>query len=127
MSLLRCLADNPSVWVPMTATVSDEDLENILRTGVGGTVTTKHQIRMKPDILMTGDGKKFFPAFSRKEEAPEDYRGHFSWVSLPFENVAAMVMQREELAGLVLNAFSESVVLVREIVAIVHAMMQNKE
>ena len=126
MSLLTCLGDDPPVWVPMNMTVSQEDIENILNMSAGGEVTTKQPIRMKPDILVNPAGQKFFPVFSRKEETPEEYQNGFSWLQIPFSQCVPMVLHREELEGIVLNGFTESVVLVRGMVEILRGIYENE-
>ena len=127
VAVLSCLSDDPPVWVPMTVTVSDEDVENILQTGVGGVVTTKNEIRMKPDVLKNGDGKLFFPGFSVQEEAPEAYRSHFSWVKMPVSSCVRITLESKNLEGLVFNAFSHSVVLPKPLLEILAKIYAKSE
>jgi len=127
IAILNCLSDDPPVWVPMTVSVTDEDVENILQAGVGGVVQTKNEIRMKPDVLKNGDGKLFFPGFSLQEEASEAYRKNFSWVKMPVSNCVNIALQTENLEGLVLNAFSHSVVLPKPLLAVLAEIYAESE
>lgn len=125
--LLSCLADDPPVWVPMTVTASDEDIENILKSGVGSVVKTKNEIRMKPDILKNGEGELFFPGFSMQEEAPETYRNHFSWVKMPMSNCVNVALQMKNLKGMVLNGFSSSFVLPNSLLQLLKDIYSNRK
>ena len=101
------------VSVPMTVTMDKADEEQFLQAKVGDTVTTGGAIRMKPDMLTNNDGELFFPAFTLQEEAPEDYRSVFSWITMDFMNCVCSAYGNEKCAGVVVNAFSEPFTLTR--------------
>ena len=60
-----------------------------------------------------------------QEETPDDYRSSFSWLQLPFSECVRMALHREDLEGIVLNGFSDSVVLVRGMAEILRAFYEQ--
>lgn len=119
------------VWVPFTAVLSDRDqrmLENMVdKAGedpnslVGETFVTKDNTHMIPDILQNDD-KLFFPAFTSIEEMGE-YGDNLSKVQLHFLNVIKMATDHDpSVVGIVVNAFSESFVLDKELFDMVETM-----
>ncbi len=77
---------------------------------VGKTFTSKEQVRLVPDILQNGDGY-FFPVFSSQEEMGE-YGKHFSQVESDFLRAVNMARNNDrELVGIVVNAFSDPMIL----------------
>ena len=81
---------------------------------------------MVPDILRNGDDL-FFPVFSSKEEMGE-YGEDFSKVQMHFLDALEMAIENEKnVKGIVLNAFSGSFVLEREIFDIVQNMKSRIE
>lgn len=103
--ILMLLLD-ATVFVPMNVTVEKEDEEQFLSAKPGETITTKREIRMKPDMLQNSAGELMFPVFTRKEEAPENYREFFSWVTMDFMRCARSAFHNEQCSGVVINGFS---------------------
>ncbi len=103
--ILMTLMD-AQVSVPMNVFMEKADEEQFLTTKPGETITTKGQIRMKPDMLKNSQGELMFPVFTQPEEAPEDYRKYFSWITMDFMRCARSAFHNEECAGIVVNAFS---------------------
>ena len=92
------------VWIPCNAVISDAD-----------------QTRLIPDILQNGDNF-FFPVFSN-EEAMGEYCNSFSKVQKHFLEALVVAKNNEkDLAGIVINAFSEPYVLDKEIWDLVEKM-----
>ena len=60
--LLGCLRDS-MVWVPTTAILSERDLNTLVGLKVGDILTSQDEIRMRPDILLSPDQKRWFPIF----------------------------------------------------------------
>lgn len=118
--VLSCLRDS-QVIVPMNVTMSKEDEEMFMNVKAGDTVKTSGQIRMKPDILQNGENF-FFPMFSNAEQMPEDYRAHFSTINLSVLQCIQMAKSYEQVCGLVLDAFTEPLVLEYELADIVARM-----
>lgn len=113
LPILEYLRSDPKLFVPMTAQISAADQAQFLNAKPGDQISTKGQIRMKPDYL-TKDGKLFFPVFTSKEETPEQYRNNFSWMQLPFLQCAKMTLANADLSAVVINAFTKNLVLNRE-------------
>ena len=134
LDILEILRDS-YVWVPCTAVLSEEDqkrweeiaekLDNDPDADpselIGKEFRTQGETRLIPDILQNGDNY-FFPVFSTAE-AMGEYGNHFSKVQKHMLEVVPLARNNEkELAGIVLNAFSEPFVLDRQIWDIVEKM-----
>lgn len=107
--LLSCLRDS-QVIVPMNVIMSEADEDMFMNVKVGDVVSTNDEIRLKPDILQNGDNF-FFPMFSNAEQIPEDYGSHFSTINLSVLQCIEMAKSYEHVCGLVLDAFTDPVVL----------------
>ena len=119
LDVLEFLRDS-YVWIPCNAVMSEADIAEIeqavkesrddLSSMIGKTFSTKEAVRMIPDILQNGE-QFFFPIFSSVEEMGE-YGEHFSKVQKHILEVIPMARNSEKnVAGIVLNAFSESFIL----------------
>ncbi len=124
------------VWIPCNAIMGDMDMEALQKmleeagddpsAMVGKTITSEESIRMVPDILQNGDNF-YFPIFSSAEEMGEYGQG-FSKVEKHFLEALSLAINNEKnVAGIVLNAFSEPFVLDREIFDIVQKMKSRIE
>lgn len=90
---------------------------------IGKTFSTKEAVRMIPDILQNGE-QFFFPIFSSVEEMGE-YGEHFSKVQ---KHILEMARNSEKnVAGIVLNAFSESFILDAELFDMIENMKSRLE
>ena len=93
---------------------------------IGKTFSTKEAVRMIPDILQNGE-QFFFPIFSSVEEMRE-YGEHFSKVQKQILEVIPMARNSEKnVAGIVLNAFSESFILDAELFDMIENMKSRLE
>ena len=121
--VLRLLR-NSSVWIPCSAVMSERDREMwnkaVAEAGgdpdslIGRDFVSRDEIRMVPDILVSGDDH-FFPVFT-SEEAMGEYGDSFSRVQRDFPGVIAMARNNEKnVAGIVVDAFTENFVLVRDL------------
>lgn len=119
------------VWVPCNAILGEEDQAMFekavdeagadLSSLVGKTFSNQQHIRMVPDILQNGD-RFFFPAFSSVEEMGE-YGDHFSKVQKHMLEVIPLAINNEKnVAGIVINAFTEPFVLERSLFDMVEKM-----
>lgn len=115
MDIMAILRDS-YVWVPCNAVMSDEDQSRLTAKDlkIGEEFTTHDQIRMVPDILQSGD-EFFFPVFSNIE-AMGEYGNGFSKVQKHFLEALVLAKNNEkDLAGIVINAFSEPYILDKEL------------
>ena len=112
------------VWIPCNAIMSEADeanmkefLESHMDNSEGlenAEFTTTDQIRLVPDILTNGD-QFFFPIFTTAEDMGE-YGDNFSKVQKHFLEVLPLARNNEkDVSGIVLNAFGEPFVLVKEL------------
>ena len=93
---------------------------------IGKTFSTKEAVRMIPDILQNGE-QFFFPIFSSVEEMGE-YGEHFSKVQKHILEVIPLERNSEKyVAGIVLNAFSESFILDAELFDMIENMKSRLE
>ena len=127
MELLR----DSYVWIPCNAVMSDVDqkrMKEIIENSNGdiesltGMKFVSHgETRLIPDILQKGD-EFFFPVFSSEEEMGE-YGENFSKIEKHFLEALVLAKNNDkELAGIVVNAFSEPFVLDSQIWDLVEKM-----
>ena len=115
--VLSCLRDS-QVIVPMNVIMSKEDEEMFQNLKAGDTVSTREDIRLKPDILQNGE-HFFFPMFSNAEQIPKEYGTHFSTINVSVLQCIEMAKSYKHASGLVLDAFTEPLVLEYEIADII--------
>ena len=120
IELLQILRDSVVV-IPCSAVLSEKDKKKLeemaegkeeksLKELIGTEFSLEEDMRLVPDILQGGDAY-YFPVFSN-EEAMGEYGNGFSKVYKSFPEAVSMAENNEkELAGIVVNAFSESFVL----------------
>ena len=127
MELLR----DSYVWIPCNAVMSEADqkrMEELLDSLngdfekiAGMEFVANDETRLIPDILQNGDAF-FFPVFTSQEEMGE-YGDNFSKIEKHFLEALVLAKNNEkELAGVVVNAFSEPFILDRQIWDIVENM-----
>lgn len=132
IKLARILRDS-WVWVPCTAVMSDADQEQWtklmkdaqekgnLSSLAGQEIRIQDNMRMVPDILQNGENY-FFPVFTTAEEMGE-YGKNFSKIERHFLEAANMARNNEKnVAGIVINAFSEPFVIPKEMFDIIAGM-----
>ena len=135
LKLFRILRDS-SVWVPCNAILSDADYERwtgIVKDALekdgpeslkGKEVTSKDQIRFVPDILKNGD-EFFLPVFTSEEEMG-DYGNGFSKVGSHFLEAMNLARNNEKnVAGIVINAFTEPFVVPKELFDLISEMQSS--
>lgn len=118
--IMEILSDS-YVWIPCNTVMSDADQEKLLAMLkekedeiIGEKFITHGETRLIPDILQSGD-EFFFPVFSN-EEAMGEYGDGFSKVQEHFlEALVLAKNNKRDLAGIVINAFSEPFVLDKEL------------
>ena len=125
IEILRLLHSS-DLWIPCQAKYSDADYAELekaakeaeasgdLSSIVGRTFTNKDPIRLKPDILQSGDDF-FFPVFTSPEDMGE-YGDGMSKLQRSFLEILDMAEQHEmNVVGIVINAFSENFFLPRDL------------
>ena len=128
--VLELLRDS-YVWIPCNAIISEadqakwekvvEEAGDDLESLIGKEVTSQDEIRMVPDILQNGD-KFFFPVFTSPTEMGE-YGNHFSKIQKHFlEAIMLAKNNQRDVAGIVLNAFTEPFVLDKVLFDVVEKM-----
>ena len=115
---LECMRDS-IVYVPMNAILSENDQLRLSNVKVGTRWKNEDEIRMRPDILKSPDGKLWFPVFTQKEQIPEDYNSGFSIMPMHILRCIGMAHATESVSGLVVDAFTEAASLPFEIVDII--------
>lgn len=123
--LFKILRDS-YVWVPCNAVLSDADYAEIEKAAkeaeekdgldslIGQEFSNKDIIRMVPDILKKGDDY-YFPIFTTAEDMGE-YGERFSKIQKHFlETIPLARNNKMGVTGIVINAFSESFILPKEL------------
>ena len=126
MAILSCLRDS-SVWVPCQVQMAEEDLARFQTAKVGEIVTTQNETRLAPDTLRDKGGNLYFPIFSQKEQIPEAYGAHFSLISLPALRCLSMAHGMEGVIGLVLDAFTQPLMLPFQVVDLLPELPSHLE
>ena len=123
IEVLQLLRDS-NIWVPCTAVMSERDqkrfeelladLDGNFEKLEGKEFVALDETRFIPDILQNGDAL-FFPVFSSDEEMGE-YGNNFSKVGKHFLEALVLAKNNEnDLAGIVVNAFTEPFILGKEL------------
>lgn len=123
---MLCFLRNTSVVVPVRVNLSKHDKKKLDGAEKGERVSNDDPVHMIPDILKNPDGKKYFPVFSCEKQMPDDYRKDFSNAVIPFmECVASFEESKDNLDGIVLDAFTVPVILNRDIIEIAKKLPSN--
>lgn len=117
--VLKCLAANPMIWVPMSKTVSLGDTLTFLKVENNDSISDTMEPGNKPDILVDKDGKHFLSIFSMKDEAPGWYRNNFPWKKLPFKDALRYLIGRDDWEGVIVNPFSHSLVIPSTLLSVI--------
>ena len=121
IKLMKILRDS-LIWIPCNAIVGDGDMDALVELvkemkadeAVGKTFVSTENIRMIPDILQNGEDF-FFPVFTTAEEMGE-YGEGFSKIQRHFLEAARLAWNNEKnVAGIVINAFSEPFIIPRDL------------
>lgn len=87
MSVLRCLMENPPLWVPMQ----------------GNT----------PDMTESDAGEHLLPLFTSMDQVADSYREGRRWEQMLFLELKPYVTKKSGLSGILINGFSHEFVLHR--------------
>ena len=120
--LLLAILKNSTVWIPCKAILSERDqqrfneygtklLEEQMTTDDSKSFTTYDEIRLVPDILMN-ENKRYLPVFATKDVMGQDGNG-FSKMEMSMLDAVSMA-RSHEVDGILLNAFTENMVLGKE-------------
>lgn len=107
---LNCLRDS-EVYVPVNVLLSDEDGRRVSEGHTDELLRRDGAIRMRPEFLTSGDGKRWLPIFSQSRQLPDGYRERLSVVKLDILQCLRMAHAAKDLSGLVLDAFTKPAVL----------------
>lgn len=137
IKLAKILRDS-WVWVPCNAIMSDADnaaVEKMIMEAeknggldslIGAKICNRDGIRMVPDILQNGD-EYFFPVFTSDTEMGE-YGERFSKIQRHFLEAANLARNNEKnVAGIVINAFTEPFVVPKEMFDVIAGMGSSVE
>ena len=111
LSALMAILRDSVIIIPATLVFSEKDKDKFINSKAGDTLTGEGDIHIKPDILKGPDDKMYFPVFSQKEQIPEEYIKDFSTVRVPAVHAVEMAHGFEGVCGLVLDAFTNAVLL----------------
>ena len=112
MPVLACLRDSELI-VPVQITVSMEDAERIRSAESGEPTGTNDEAAFTPDLLQNDEGT-FLPVFSAPQQIAPVYAQNFSLMRLTAVQCIHMLLAMEEATGLVLDAFTEPMLIPKE-------------
>lgn len=125
MPVLSCLRDS-EVIVPVRLKVSDEDAEKIRNADKNTPITPSDDISFTPDLLQSEDGI-FLPIFSNRQQIRSAYAQQFSMLTLPAVQCIRMALRMDTVNGLVLDAFTEAMLIPKESAEIILKMKSHLE
>lgn len=130
ITVLELLRDSV-VWIPCDVIFSNEDQAQLdemvgqnaddLSGIVGKAFTAQNAVRLKPCLLRSGD-KQFFPVFSGDGEMGEQSAGMSKVQDHMLKAIQLAAGNENDVAGIVLNPFTEPFVLDRELFDLVAKM-----
>lgn len=123
LAVLACLRDS-QVIVPVKASFGKEDEARIKAAPKGEVISSKKNLRMQPDLLTSDDGT-FFPIFSDLQQLPAEYAEQFSTVTLPAVHCIEMALSIKDISGLVLDAFTEAMLIPKASAALIPKMKSH--
>lgn len=121
-ALLSCLRDS-IVRVPGRAVFTEEDKRRFIegiKSGIGATISTESDVIFESDILTNDSGERYFPIFCNDEQIPEDYLQNMTIKDIPVFRCIELANMEENIAGLVLDPFTESVVISMEMTQVIN-------
>ena len=125
MPVLACLRDS-EVIVPVQVNVSDADRERILNAAKGDSVDTIDPVSFKPDLLQNEDGT-FLPVFSNANQIDPEYAKNFALLTVPAVQCIRTALDMKDVSGLVLDAFTEAMLVPKESAEIILKMKSHLE
>ncbi len=134
LTVLQVLRDC-FVWVPCTAVESDRDREAMQRlleeaeddpeSLVGAEITRQDDLRMVPQLVQSGD-RVLFPVFT-STEAMGSMAEDFSQLEAHILEVVRIAKNTEEAEGIVLDAFTDPLVIDRQLYELLEALESREE
>lgn len=130
IDVLELLRDS-YIWIPCNAITSEEDQKRLkemiskaegdFEALKGTTFSNQDALRLVPDILQNGDDF-FFPVFTSDREMGE-YGAHFSKIEKHFLEAIQLARGNDKnVKGIVIDAFSESMIIHKELFDIIEEM-----
>lgn len=104
------------VCVPMSMALSKEEAEKLKAAGGSIKDAKIEKLRMSPNLLESGDGELFFPVFSSKNQASDDYAKKFAWAKMPFIECCSFVTRHSKCKKIVINPFTKNLVVSEPVV-----------
>lgn len=113
-AVLAVLRDSVII-IPATLVFSDVDKDKFINSSSGDEIANEGDIHIKPDILKGPEDVLYFPIFSQREQIPDDYLKDLSTVRVPLLHAVEMAHGFEGVCGLVLDAFTDALILPYEL------------
>ncbi len=123
MPVLACLRDS-EVVVPVRLNVSDAQAESILSADKHAPIIPNEDISFTPDLLQSEDGI-FMPIFSSEGQLKTEYAQNFSMMRISAVQCIRLMLQMPDINGLVLDAFTEAMLIPKESAEIILKMKSH--
>ena len=109
-TVMSCLRDS-DVYISARMVFSEEDQKRFAQAKKGEKVIPKDKVKLNPGLLKTKDGKVYFPVFTMEEKIPEDQKKNAPALKIPFMECIKMVLGVPSTEAMVVNPFSENLLL----------------
>lgn len=119
-AVFGCLRDS-FIWIPGTIKLSADDLHAMLNAQEGDTIAARPDVMIAPDILRHGD-HLYLPVFSSSYERGEEYGSSCSWYEKHFFDAMTIASKRDDLVGIVLDAFTQPFVVPKRAFDVIRGM-----
>ena len=109
-TVMSCLRDS-DVYISARMVFSEEDQTRFAEAKPGEKISPKDKVKLNPGLLKTKDGKIYFPVFTMEEKIPEDQKKNAPGIKIPFTECIKMVLNVPTTEAMVVNPFSENLLL----------------
>lgn len=99
------------MWVPVSSILSTRDQDSLIGVKAGDTWSNQDEIRLRLDIILSPDQKRWFPIFTQKEQIPEGDARAFSILNVPALRCLEPASSMEGIEGFILDAFTAPLTL----------------
>lgn len=88
------------------------------------TIVSGNALHMEADLLVNSSNVSHCPVFTEKKEIPEDYQQSFIWKKQPFLDCVDLALEQD--VSLVLNAYTQNIVLPKDLLKIVNSIKKTE-
>lgn len=120
-AVLSCLKDS-NVYIPVHMLLKDNDITAFQKKS-----NERMKVSVKPVLLTGSNGEKLFPVFSSHSEIPESFETENDFLQVSFLNIMHMFHQNKDINQIIVNPYSDKVLLNDKLVAMIEDLNHPKE